>query len=66
MQDNNTSSNTNLKLINSIKGISFCYHCKENNIIHDSNRDEIYCFSCGTVLRQGLTDYAPYPEDIEG
>jgi ribosomal protein S27E len=44
-----------------IKGISSCFYCQENNITYDDIRDEIYCFVCGTVLRQGLIDYQPYP-----
>ena len=53
-QTNNTSKN-----INSIKGISSCYQCQKNNIRYDEFRDEIYCYSCGLVLRQGLNDYTP-------
>lgn len=56
------SSNLNNPVPINIKGISSCYHCQENNIIYDGDRDEIYCFDCGTVLRQGLTDYQPYPK----
>lgn len=59
MQSRNISPNVNQDLLNNIKGISSCYHCQENNIIYDEDRDEIYCFDCGTVLRQGLTDYTP-------
>ena len=53
-QTNNTSSN-----INTIKGISSCYHCQNNNIQYDTQRDEIYCHTCGTVLRRGIKDYTP-------
>ena len=59
MQSRNISSTQNLELINTIKGISSCYHCQNNNIQYDTRRDEIYCHTCGTVLRQGIKDYTP-------
>ena len=65
MQSRNISSTQNLELINTIKGISSCYHCQNNNIQYDTRRDEIYCYNCGTVLRQGLKDYIPYPVDTK-
>lgn len=42
----------------SLKGITRCYDltCQSTNIAYDSNRDEVYCKDCGTVLRQGFTD----------
>jgi len=53
-QTNNISSH-----INSVKGISACFECQNNNIQYDEIRDEIYCFNCGMVLREGLNDFTP-------
>lgn len=47
-----------------IKGISTCYQCKSNNILYDEQHDEIYCHSCGTVLRQAFNDYEMLIKDI--
>ena len=49
----------------SIKGISTCFECQNNNIKYDIKHDEIYCHPCGLILRQGLQDYTPYPEDTK-
>ena len=57
MQSRNISSTQNLELINTIKGISSCYHCKSNNLQYDDVHDQIYCFKCDYVLKQGLQDY---------
>lgn len=45
--------------LTSTKGINHCYdiNCQSTNIIYDSNRDEVYCHECGTVLRQEFNDY---------
>lgn len=48
-----------IKHLTNTKGITKCYdtNCQSTNIIYDSNRDEVYCQDCGTVLRQGFNDY---------
>jgi ribosomal protein S27E len=51
------SKNIKNKNYCNIKGISYCYHCKSNNLVYDEFHDEIYCKRCGTVLRQALNDY---------
>ena len=52
-----TQKNNDTRQFN-IKGINHCYNteCNSNNLDYDSNRDEVYCKDCGTVLRQGFTD----------
>lgn len=51
-------TNKIIKHLTNTKGITKCYdtNCQSTNIIYDSNRDEVYCHDCGTVLRQGFTD----------
>jgi transcription initiation factor TFIIIB Brf1 subunit/transcription initiation factor TFIIB len=56
----NNSSDINETIIQNIKGISSCFECTGNNITYDESIDEIYCFTCGLVIRQGFTDYQPY------
>lgn len=44
--------------LTSTKGITSCYdkECNSTNIAYDHERDEVYCKTCGTVLRQGFND----------
>lgn len=55
----------NPESINNVSGISSCYQCKKNNIKRDEYHDEIYCFDCGTVLRQAFNDYEEMIIDIK-
>ena len=55
----------------SIKGISSCFECQENDIRYDDVHDEVWCEKCGLVLRTAFKDYTPYnnidvaePEEI--
>ncbi len=48
-----------------VKGIKVCYYCKSNEIIYDIRSDEIYCYSCGTVLRQGFIDYENLLKELQ-
>jgi len=57
MQSSNISSTTNLELLNCIKGISSCYHCKSQNLLYTQHLDEVSCLDCGYVLRQALEDF---------
>jgi len=54
-----TQVNNSSKNLNKIKGISQCFECEHDNIIYDEDIDEIYCYNCGLVLRQGIKDYRP-------
>lgn len=56
-----TQKNNDTKQFN-LKGINHCYNteCNSNNLNYDSNRDEVYCNDCGTVLRRAHEDF----EDI--
>lgn len=50
----------------SFKGITYCYYCEKTKYIEfDRHKDEIYCFDCGTVLRQGFNDYGKLIQNIK-